>query len=339
MHKAFTLLLAFVFFVALTTWTSEVGIQRASVVGTLTLATHAAIQDPAQSKEARAATLSFVGDCTLGENVGRSYFEGVWRKKGAEWFLSGVARYFGRDDLTIANLEGALTEETRHIGIGEFHFRGDPDYARILSEGGVDAVDLANNHTMDYGEKGYADTQDALSAVGVAWFGDEGLLVRDVGGIRIGFYGLSFTDDTALIEARTLALREQGAELVVASFHDGEPGIRYTPTERQRRAATRAIDAGADLVIQHHPHVLQEISEYKGKLIAYSLGNFCYGGHSAPADMDSIILQVQIKETKKGFKITHRAIPVSISSSEGYNDYRPKVAKGSDAARILRKLK
>jgi poly-gamma-glutamate synthesis protein (capsule biosynthesis protein) len=113
----------------------------------------------------------------------------------------------------------------------------------------------------------------------------------------------------------------------------------YKPTSRQRAAAKIAIDAGADAVLFHHPHVIQGTEKYKGKFIAWSLGNFCFGGNRNPADKDSMIVQLKIKKTGKKIKITPKVIPARVSSHSGYNDLRPKIAKGKTKARISKKIK
>jgi len=298
-------------------------------------------EEPEPEINDRRAVLSFIGDCTLGENVGKHAFADTYRKNGASWFFSGVVKELKKDDLSIANLEGALTERKKTSGSGPFFFRGDPVYTEILTEGSVELVNLSNNHTMNYGKAGYEDTQEALSMAGVDYFGNDDLLIRDVNGINIGFFGLKFTDNNQAITGCIKELKKQGADFIIASFHDGEPGIRYTPTKNQINAAQRSVDAGADLVIMHHPHVLQEITTYKSVPIAYSIGNFCYGGHSAPKDKDTVILRVIITEESPGsdsYNVKLKPLPATISSSAAYNDFRPKLVKGSEAKRILKKM-
>ena len=101
-----------------------------------------------------------------------------------------------------------------------------------------------------------------------------------------------------------------------------------------------AIDEGADLDAGHHPHVLQGIETYKGKNIVYSLGNFCFGGNSAPSDMDSMIFQQTFTVTEDGVTADNvtNIIPCSISSEYGYNNYQPTPSQGDEADRILAKI-
>jgi poly-gamma-glutamate synthesis protein (capsule biosynthesis protein) len=133
--------------------------------------------------------------------------------------------------------------------------------------------------------------------------------------------------------------KQQGAQLVIVAFHWGTEKANY-PDETQQSLAHTAIDCGADLVLGHHPHVLQGIEKYNGKYIVYSLANFCFGGNSAPSDMDTIIFQQTFTVTRDSVlsddEIT--VIPCSVSSVSGYNNYQPTPATGSEAERILQRL-
>lgn len=127
--------------------------------------------------------------------------------------------------------------------------------------------------------------------------------------------------------------------LSLQSFHWGEEKAEY-PNDVQVELAHAAIDAGADLVLGHHPHVLQGIEQYKGKNIVYSLGNFCFGGNMYPSDMDTMIFQQTF--TLKGGKLQEdnvtNIIPCSISSVEDYNNYQPTPAAGEKETEILNKI-
>jgi poly-gamma-glutamate synthesis protein (capsule biosynthesis protein) len=289
--------------------------------------------------------LSFVGDCTLGENFGASSersFSAFYSMTSPEYFFGGVSQVFASDDLTIINLEGALTDsEVKHDKPepgAKYWFKGPPEYAKILSAGHVEIANLANNHAKDFGEEGYSDTKGALTAEGIEYFGGEDVLVREVRGVKIGFFGLSASAGSGLIKERILALKREGARVVIGSFHGGLSEITYTPIESQIKAARAAIDNGADFVVEHHPHVIQGIEEYKNGVIAYSLGNFCFGGHSNPEDKDTMIFQVIL--TKKGERISsaYHVIPAMISSHDDYNDYRPRVLSDGEAISVRAKI-
>jgi poly-gamma-glutamate synthesis protein (capsule biosynthesis protein) len=289
--------------------------------------------------------LSFVGDCTLGQDINTSNsfkFSSVYEKNGPEYFLGAVAHIFEADDLTVANCEGALTNcisaRLKPEDGPKYWFRGLPEYARIFSTGGVDVVNIANNHTMDFGAEGYGDTKEALTSAGVEFFGREAVMVKEIRGLQIGFFGLSTSAGTSLIKQRIDELKRLGARVIVASFHGGLTDISYAPTPSQISAARAAVDNGALVVVEHHPHVLQGIERYKNGVIAYSLGNFCFGGNVNPSDKDTMIFQVDISEERGEIKCEYRAIPASVSSRRDYNDFRPRMLEDDEAARVTAKI-
>jgi poly-gamma-glutamate synthesis protein (capsule biosynthesis protein) len=129
----------------------------------------------------------------------------------------------------------------------------------------------------------------------------------------------------------------EGSEVVVAYFHDGIER-EYYPSASQISAAHAAIDYGASAVIMSHPHVIQGTEDYNGGFIAYSLGNFCYGGHTNPDDKDSMIVQLEFTRTDDGIVCAPNVLPCSISSTPGTNDYRPVVLTGEEGQRVLDKI-
>jgi poly-gamma-glutamate synthesis protein (capsule biosynthesis protein) len=218
-----------------------------------------------------------------------------------------------------------------------FWFRSPPEYVQILLDGSVEACNMANNHSFDYGQQGFKDTKDTLRGAGIDYFVYDEVLVREVNGIKLGFFGFAFDSDAGNIQAEMDKLYAAGAEAIIAYFHDGIE-MSYAPTGSQVSAAHTAIDYGAQAVIMSHTHCLQGIEVYNGKPIAYSLGNFCYGGHTNPSDKDSMIIQLEIAREGEGFNVGYNVIPCSISSSQGYNDYRPVVLEGDEAQRVLDKI-
>lgn len=135
------------------------------------------------------------------------------------------------------------------------------------------------------------------------------------------------------------AVKDQGAQVVIVSFHWGTEKSNY-PDETQKALAHTAVDSGADLVLGHHPHVLQGIEKYKGKNIVYSLGNFCFGGNRNPADKDTMIFQ-QTFTFENGALVQDdvtNIIPCSLSSVQQYNDYQPTPLEGEEAQRVQQKI-
>lgn len=286
-------------------------------------------------------TISAAGDCTLGtdEHFDKSTsLPAMYQAKGADWFFAGVKDIFAADDLTLVNLEGTFTTSTARAD-KTYAFKADPEYAGILTAGSVEAVNVANNHSRDYGEQSYTDTVGAVEAAGIAASGYDKVAVVEKNGVKIGMTGLSILSGMEgkeeQLKTNIESLRAQGANLIITSFHWGIEK-ENTPTSDQIAMAHAAIDAGSDLVLGHHPHVLQGIEVYKGKYICYSLGNFCFGGNKNPKDKDTMIFQQTFTfvdgalQTDGNVKI----IPCSLSSVSDRNDYQPTPVSGSEAERI-----
>lgn len=291
-------------------------------------------------------TISAVGDCTFGTDENFAY-EGSMPAKYDEvgdfnYFFENVKSVFEEDDLTIVNFEGTLTDSTTRED-KQFAFKADKSYAEILTDGFVEAANLANNHSKDYGEQSYNDTMDAFDEAGITNFGYDRVAIKKVKGIKVGLVGTYVLADGLGVkdsmEKNIQDLKDEGAQVIIASFHWGEEKAEY-PNDVQVELAHAAIDAGADLVLGHHPHVLQGIEQYKGKNIVYSLGNFCFGGNMYPSDMDTMIFQQTF--TLKGGKLQEdnvtNIIPCSISSVEDYNNYQPTPAAGEKETEILNKI-
>ena len=272
-------------------------------------------------------TLTFAGDCTLASDPGNfGSPHGFIGTIGTDYSypFRNVADIFENDDFTIINLESVLADSGTAAN-KLFTFKGPTAYTEIMTSSSVEAVTLANNHTEDYGKAGYDSTTKALSEAGISFVEEnKTTLFTTESGLVIGLYADTFTFSTADIQKNVKKLRDSGAEVVICAFHWGTEGS-YRPTGDQKKFAHAAIDAGADIVYGHHPHVLQPMEEYGDGYIFYSLGNFSFGGNHFPRDMDSAILQVHFirdengKLTKDGLTI----IPVSISSMQGQNNFQP----------------
>ena len=292
-------------------------------------------------------TLSVVGDCTLGTDETFDYdtsLNAYYENYGSAYFLQNVKSIFSQDDLTIANFEGTLTESDARED-KTFAFKGPASFTSILTDGSVEAVNTANNHSHDYGDQSYEDTMTALDAAGIVHFGYDETAVMDVKGIKVGMVGIYELKDhlerEQQLKDNIAKVKADGAQLIVVIFHWGNE-TETVQDSNQTTLGRLAIDEGADLVCGHHPHVLQGIETYKGKNIIYSLGNFCFGGNSSPSDMDTMIYQQTFTITSEGVQADNvtNVIPCSISSAayEGYNNYQPTPADGDEAARILAKI-
>jgi poly-gamma-glutamate capsule biosynthesis protein CapA/YwtB (metallophosphatase superfamily) len=297
-----------------------------------------------ETDESLKISMSFAGDCTLGTDASFPYkasFPYVLARNNYDYayFFGGVREVFQSDDLSMVNLETTLTDAGKPAK-KEFRFKGEPAYAEILQTASVEVVNIANNHTMDYLQEGFDDTLAALEKAGVEYSGWEYAPRMDVKGVKVAFIGYTAWDaDVRGKLKESLKQAREEAQIVIVSLHWGRERV-YTPDGGQISLAHFCIDNGADAVIGHHPHVLQEVECYKKRYIAYSLGNFCFGGNRNPSDKDSMIFR-NVFELRQGKLVKAEAeiLPCSISSSPNINDYRPVLLHGSEKDRVLAKIK
>lgn len=291
----------------------------------------------------RSITISFAGDCTLGTDKNFGYYGTLpavldVNSVDKNYLFKNVQAIFGKDDITVVNLEGTFTSATRSQD-KLYNFKGPKRYAEFLKNGSVEYVNLSNNHSYDYFQVGFDDTKAALAYYGVGKFCDDSATVATANKINIGLLGYyGFSKDQGLLRqmrSDITNLRAGNCNLVVVSFHWGVEQS-YLPNSTQIFLAHYAIDHGADLVVGHHPHVLQGAEIYKKKAIFYSLGNFAFGGNNNPRDKDTIILQLKYEQNTIGYQL--RIIPCSISSRADVNNYQPTPLHGSEAKRVIGKF-
>ena len=279
-------------------------------------------------------TISYIGDLTLTNHQHSSDFAAKMNGDYAYPF-SNVADYFRDDEYTIGNLECTFSDRNLYSE-QTFFFRAPTEYANILLEGGVDFVTTANNHTEDFYEAGKQDTWQTLEDYRIP-FGknEEAKIVLTPHGLRLGIYCV-FDPSWCLNPDKAAKAIEQlkadGADYIIIAVHWGIE-LHVRPEQFQIDAAHACIDAGADMIYGSHPHCLQPIEEYNGGLILYSMGNFCFGGHTAPSDPDTAIVQVTMMRDLDGTvkHVGYKLIPCCVSSrpvledywGDGYNDYRP----------------
>ena len=289
-------------------------------------------EEPA--KDQNTVTLSFVGDCSIGDSAqyttAKSSYHTCINQNGYAWPFSLVKDYLANDDLTVANLEVVFTTRTRHAD-KMYYLRGDPSFVQVLTEGSIEMVNTVNNHCMDFMNEGYVDSLATLDGAGVKHFGtinpglanphdDLGLV--DVNGILFGFIGWSYPQEYDLrnISNRILLLKSQGAEVIVVSLHWGRETY-MTPESWQYTFARNVLDAGADLVWGHHPHVIQPIAIYGSKPILFSTGNFTFGTMS-DVNPATGIFQLTYEKTAVGPALKElKVIPCTTQKSP---DFRPK---------------
>jgi len=238
----------------------------------------------------------------------------VWRaieRRGYRSILEKVREDVRSTDITFGNLECPLSTVGPHSPSKDLLFRADPRSVQVLVDGGFDVVSLANNHSLNAGAEGLLQTLDHLEEAGIAYCGahrdrdrswdPSRLIVND---LTVGFMAatdLSFQHtswckvdkDLSQLKAHVTAADER-CDLLIISFHWGNE-YQNKPTERQRAVARAAIEAGADLIIGHHPHVLQGIGSYRGVPILYSCGNFIFDQREGER-MESAIFHLRYAE-------------------------------------------
>ena len=248
-----------------------------------------ALHTPQETETDFTIDISMMGDCMLSSYLGQSgagSFNAAAASLPPGYFLEKVQDAIGGDDFTIVNLETVLTDR-RLEPVEKDHdpaywFRGPAANAEILAAGSVEAVSLANNHVGDYGAAGRADTAAAVEAAGLLYGNNDRTLYLEKNGFKIAVicHGLWNEGQASQIIPRIQAASAQ-SDYQIVFYHGGTEGT-HVPDPWRLRASRRLVDAGADLVIGNHPHVLQPEEVYHGVHIVHSLGNFCYGGSRFP---------------------------------------------------------
>ena len=301
-----------------------------------------AAEEPEPVPESRegSALITLLGDCSVGDalsavKMGNSYHS-VVKEHGYAWPFSLVRDILAADDLTVANLEVVLTENTSHKDI-KYPLRALPEHVQILTEGSIEAVNTVNNHAYDFKRAGYVDTLAVLDAAGIARFGSvyydkedgfDDVLVRDINGIRFGFFGISYPQNSDLkhIDALLQDLREnRHCDIIIASMHWGREGFTDAGklTSAQLNLSRRLIDNGADVVYGHHPHVLQPMVFYRNKPILFSTGNFTFGTINTNLDTHTGIFRLTFEKNASGAVLRKLEVIPCRTGKKG--DYRPTV--------------
>lgn len=298
-------------------------------------------ETPAQEQH---FTLTFVGDCTFGVLLNSTAYPNfsVTVGENYDYPLEKVRSYFENDECTFLNLEGPLCkggtpQDKRYI------HKGIPEYTQIMTGSSVEFANVVNNHSFDMGKQGYQETLTALDEAGLLYAEQNSTcLFTTKSGLVIGVYSAQFPSDTNRIRTGIQKLEQQGAKVIIFCVHWGTE-YQYKAPDTNKALAHAAIDAGADIVYGHHPHVLQPVEQYKDGIIYYSLGNFSYGGNRNPPDKDTAILQQEIIKAPDGSVSlgTLTMIPCHVTGLLNYgNDFQPVPMEEDTTAynRTLQKL-
>ncbi len=259
------------------------------------------------------STVFIAGDIMLGRDVAK-----LIKTNGADYPFAQTKGVIASADAAIANLEGPLTDRNAAPNDNmRFHF--DPGLGAALAGAGFDAVSLANNHGLDQGSDGRLDTKKNLDAAGIKYFGDPqaadgGAYFFNAGGRRFAVLGFQLVYGVPDVAgyAQAIAAAKKNADYVIVMPHWGVE-YKHDADAAQKELAHGFIDAGADLVVGSHPHVVEGIESYKGKAIFYSLGNFVFDQYFSADTQNGLALRLNIDPQKQ---VSVELLPYEIPHSQ-----------------------
>jgi len=252
--------------------------------------------------------------------VGDVCYEGILKDKPQKGIFSPIDHIFFASDAVVANLENPLTSQEKKVS-GKCTLRGNPGWVEVMKEAGINLVSLANNHMMDYGPEGLFDTMHCLDSAGIRHVGAgknrekaQAPLIVSIGNKKIAFLarssvivsspsyagpslsGVAFLDTGELIDN---VRRCTGvADLVIVLLHWGLEEYSY-PAPAQKLLVRKLVDAGADAIIGHHPHVLQGLQRLDRAVVAYSLGNFLFDEFAWRPKSDDKEVMLHLSESNR----------------------------------------
>ncbi len=295
-------------------------------------------------------TISAVGDIMLGDLPACSGF-GVGSKiakYGPDFPFAKCKGVFTGSDIAIGNLEVVLSRfNPKTDPFAKTHLRAQPEAIEGLVSAGINCVTLANNHIMQHGLAAVLETADHLISKGIAFTGIEypdrdmrNLRILEKNGFRVGMLGYNFRPEQYTVSPRIdvagseericndiESVRGQ-VDIIVLSLHWGEEFINR-PSGEQVRLGRKFIDSGAHIILGHHPHILQGVERYRGRVIAYSLGDFVFDLWDEPLRR-SMILRMQVRDVND---VIYDIIPAVIN-----RNWQPVLAEGEDAIRLKKEI-
>lgn len=286
-----------------------------------------------------------VGDVMPGARARR-----LINKNGPDYSLAWVAPLLRKAPNVMGNLEGPFARIAKRAA-RNYSYKINPRYARVLRRAGFNVMNLANNHLLDCGHDGVLETLETLDRHGIEAIGagiDEKAAHKPAllyaGGLKIGFLGYYWNRRTAardkrpgsardlphLVERDIAELKRQ-VDRVVVTVHWGIPYERQ-PAAQVRQKARHFIDCGADIVIGHHPHIIQPVEIYRGCAIFYSVGNFLFG--SANSRAESLLLGIRFLDGMTEIDV----FPVYVRNRDPRLAYQPKIMGGEAAKQTIQRL-
>lgn len=260
------------------------------------------------------AEFIFVGDVMVSRYIG----ELMEKHNNYSFPYEYLRPLFKKADLVFGNLESPISSRGKSVG-SLYSFRADPRSAQGLQAAGFTVMSVANNHAFDYGREAFSDTLDNLKKSNIAYSGggknfEEAYTGAQltVNGIKVTVLaftdllsrqwsatndqaGISYLDKNQMI--KSIATAKKISDLVIVSFHWGRE-YETQSNDRQKEFAQAAVEAGASLIVGHHPHVAQEITQVQNVYVAYSLGNFIFDQNFSKETSTGLLLKVKIKDKK-----------------------------------------
>lgn len=299
---------------------------------------------PPHPAGAREIVINAVGDIMLGGSATPTL-----KRLSYDYPFAATAAALKQGDIAVGNLEAPIARRGIEFADKRFRFRTDPQSAAALKRAGFSIVTLANNHIMDFGAPALQETLINLENNGILHAGAgltlaaarQQAVVR-VKGANIAFLSYSLTLPAEFFAAddrpgtapgfpgyfkKDISRAKTAADYVVVSFHWGAEGAS-APSPFQMATARAAVDAGADVVLGHHPHVLQGIEQYKKGIILYSLGNFAFGSRSRSAAR-SVIARITLADGATRVQL----LPINVLNSEVR--FQPRPLNGQESAAVI----
>ena len=253
-----------------------------------------------ENEEANTFTIGFAGDVMLARNV-----ENLMRDHGGDYPYRGKVFASSSPGFLVANFEASVPEVHQKTPSGAFQFSVETKYLRFLAEAGFTHVSLANNHTLDHGGLAYKHTRMALDEVGVESFGHativstSSLTYLSQGSTTVAIVGIHTLFSKIVDQDLKAVMAEAKAksDWQIAYVHWGNEYVEL-PNAEQTALAQRLVDLGVDLIVGHHPHVIQKIDSIEGVPVFYSLGNFIFDQYFSRAVQEGLVLLVHFSEGK-----------------------------------------
>jgi poly-gamma-glutamate capsule biosynthesis protein CapA/YwtB (metallophosphatase superfamily) len=294
-------------------------------------------------------TLTLVGDNSFGtypETPEHLKFDHVFATNGGDnqYVFKNSLAWFKSDDYTIINAESAFTNATKAVN-KMWRIKSDPAHVAFLPASGVEAANLANNHTKDYFEVGYEETLKAFEDHHVSVFNDGMPLITTIGDIETIFLGYDCRMSQQSPEFLARIVEEvrqykRPDNLVIVNMHWGVE-YRETPVEYQTDFGRNILDAGADIIIGAHPHRLESVELYNGKYIIYSMGDYAFGADPTLLSRMTAMFRLRFAKEHDIVVMKGMSIVPTLENSDGStteNNYQPLPVFGKEAEDIVNEL-